>query len=123
MTMRKLVTTMVLGASVVAALPAAAFAHDGRGRGHGHHHREYRERYVEERPVYYRERYVEPRGYYTEAPRHRCGASGTTGMIVGAGAGALLGRELDRRGDRTPGTIIGAGAGALLGRELTRDRC
>jgi hypothetical protein len=37
----------------------------------------------------------------------------------------LLGREIDRGGSRTVGTIIGAGAGALLGREITRGdvRC
>lgn len=127
MAMRKLVMTTVLGASVLAALPAAALADGGHGRHHGHRHhhehRGYHEYYAPERPTYYRERYVAPRAYYREPARRRCGASGTTGMIVGGTAGALLGRELDRRGDRAPGTILGAGAGALLGRELTRDRC
>lgn len=128
MGMRKLVTALALGASTLTALPADALAHDhGRHRGHyKHHHYDggYRERvYYEPAPVYYRERYVEPRRTYY-APRRSCRTSGTTGLIIGGAAGALLGRELDRSGDRAPGTIIGAGAGALVGRELARkDRC
>ena len=43
---------------------------------------------------------------------------GTTGLIVGAAAGALLGRAVDTRGDRTLGTVIGAAAGALLGKRV-----
>lgn len=50
---------------------------------------------------------------------------GTTGLLVGAGVGALLGRTVDTRGDRTLGTIIGAIGGGLLGREIDRGdvRC
>ena len=46
-------------------------------------------------------------------------------LIVGGAAGALLGREVDRYGDRVPGTIIGGAAGALIGREIDRGdrRC
>jgi hypothetical protein len=43
---------------------------------------------------------------------------GTTGLIIGAAAGALLGREVDTRGERTTGTILGAAAGALLGKKV-----
>ena len=43
---------------------------------------------------------------------------GTTGLIVGAAAGALVGRSIDSRGDRTLGTVLGAAAGALLGKEV-----
>ncbi len=43
---------------------------------------------------------------------------GTTGLIIGGAAGALLGREVDGGRDRTVGTILGAAAGALLGREI-----
>ena len=46
---------------------------------------------------------------------------GTTGLIVGGVAGALLGRTVDTRGDRTLGTLGGAAAGALLGREVDRE--
>jgi len=51
--------------------------------------------------------------------RPRCEKkSGTTGLIVGGAAGALLGREIDGGRDRTLGTVLGAAGGALLGREI-----
>lgn len=58
--------------------------------------------------------------------RWRCRRDdGTVGLLVGAGVGALLGREVDRRGDRTLGTVLGAVGGGLLGREIDRGgaRC
>lgn len=65
-----------------------------------------------------RYRYREWRGrdgrYYCRKP------NGTTGLIVGGVAGALVGRSIDNRGDRTLGTVLGAGAGALAGREIDR---
>lgn len=49
---------------------------------------------------------------------------GTTGLIVGAAGGALIGRAIDTKGERATGTILGAAAGALLGRKLERrTRC
>ncbi|HEY0625164.1 MAG TPA: glycine zipper 2TM domain-containing protein [Allosphingosinicella sp.] len=48
--------------------------------------------------------------------------NGTTGLIVGGAAGALVGRAIDTRGERTTGTILGAAAGALLGRHVDRNR-
>jgi len=48
--------------------------------------------------------------------------NGTTGLIVGAAGGALIGRAIDTRGERATGTILGAAAGALVGRELDRSR-
>ena len=143
-TWRKVLMVAAGLATAATVIPTAALA-DGHGRGHYKHHRHYepyRERvYVEERPVYYRERYYEPAPvyyrerhyepaprYYREGPRRSyrssCRSGGTTGLIVGGAAGALLGREVDGGRDRTAGTIIGAGAGALLGREIDRkDRC
>ena len=47
--------------------------------------------------------------------------SGTTGLVVGGAAGALLGREIDNKGDRTAGTVLGAAVGALLGRHVQRN--
>ncbi len=53
--------------------------------------------------------------------RARCRKpNGTTGLVVGGVAGALLGRTIDTRGDRTIGTLGGAAAGALAGREIDR---
>lgn len=58
-----------------------------------------------------------------ENGRYCCRRSnGTTGLLVGAALGALLGRAVDTRGDRATGTIVGAAAGALLGREVERGR-
>ena len=48
--------------------------------------------------------------------------NGTTGLIVGAAGGALIGRAIDTRGERATGTILGAAAGALIGREIDRSR-
>jgi uncharacterized protein YcfJ len=47
--------------------------------------------------------------------------NGTTGLVVGGVAGALVGRSIDTRGDRATGTILGAAAGALAGREIERS--
>lgn len=58
--------------------------------------------------------------------RWRCRRSdGTTGLVVGAVGGALLGRTIDTRGDRSLGTVLGGVAGGLLGREIDRGggRC
>ena len=55
--------------------------------------------------------------------RYRCKRSnGTTGLIVGAAGGALLGRAIDTRGERATGTILGAVGGALVGRSIDRSR-
>ena len=48
--------------------------------------------------------------------------SGTTGLILGAVAGGLLGNVIDGGGKRTAGTLLGAGGGALLGREIEKKR-
>jgi hypothetical protein len=54
--------------------------------------------------------------------RMRCRRpNGTTGLIVGAAGGALIGRAIDSHGSRMTGTIVGAAAGALLGREIQRN--
>jgi hypothetical protein len=72
--------------------------------------------------------YAYARGYHGKMwqdsqGRWRCKRSnGTTGLIVGAAGGALLGRAVDTRGERATGTILGAAAGALIGRELDRSR-
>ena len=46
--------------------------------------------------------------------------NGTTGLLIGAGVGGLIGHEVAGRGDRTLGVILGAAGGALLGREIDR---
>ena len=55
--------------------------------------------------------------------RYRCRRSdGTTGLLVGAGVGALLGNEIAGRGDKTLGAIVGGLGGAAAGRAIDRSR-
>lgn len=87
-----------------------------------------------------RDRAYDRNGYYIEPRRVRRGDrvwqgrdgryyckrdNGTTGLIIGAAGGALLGRSIDTRGDRTIGTLLGGALGAVLGREIDRGsaRC
>lgn len=46
---------------------------------------------------------------------------GTTGLIVGAAAGGLLGNVIDGGRRRTGGTLIGGALGALLGRSVEQN--
>ena len=70
---------------------------------------------------YYRDGYYEGPTWRGRDGRQRCRRpNGTTGLIVGAAGGALIGREIDGGRDRTTGTIVGAAAGALIGREVDR---
>lgn len=58
--------------------------------------------------------------------RYYCRRSnGTTGLVVGAAIGGLIGNQVAGRGDRALGTILGAAGGGLLGREIDRGnvRC
>jgi hypothetical protein len=58
--------------------------------------------------------------------RYYCRRSdGTTGLIIGAAVGGLLGNQIARGNSNLLGTIIGASAGAALGREVERGnvRC
>lgn len=80
-----------------------------------------------------RGRYLEPRRlsrndrvWRGDDGRYYCKRdNGTTGLVIGAGVGALAGNQIAGRGDKTLGTIIGGVAGALIGRELDRGeiRC
>lgn len=47
---------------------------------------------------------------------------GTTGLIVGAGLGALLGNQLNIGGSTTLSTLVGGAAGAVIGREISRGQ-
>jgi glycine zipper 2TM protein len=106
--MRKAILGLAAVTMTVPAIPAAALAHyDG--------------------PRY--SRYYDRAGnYHGPTWRGRDGrlycrrSNGTTGLIVGAAAGALIGREIDGGRSRATGTIIGAALGALLGREVQRGR-
>lgn len=98
---------LVMGASAVVPTTADAQRYRGgydRYYDNGRGYRDYDRRYDNRRYNYNR----------------RCNG-GTTGTIVGAIAGGLLGRAIDTRGDRTLGTLLGGAAGALAGREIERS--
>ncbi len=96
--MRKTMAAFTIFALAVPALPSAAVAHGRDGYYHG-------------------------KTWKDSQGRMRCKRpNGTTGLIVGAAGGALVGRAIDTRGERATGTILGAAAGALLGREVERSR-
>ncbi len=96
-----------------------------RGRGYYDDDDDYiydrRGRYREPRRIRHRDRVWRGRDgrYYCER------GNGTTGLVIGAGVGALLGRTIDTDGDRTVGTLLGGALGAVLGREIDRGslRC
>lgn len=114
-TMKKLVLALTMAATTVPlATPAEADRHH---RPHGHHKvYDSHGRYVSPRPM----------GRHDRAWRGRDGRyyckrdNGTTGLIIGAGVGALAGHEIAGSGDRTLGTLLGGVAGGLLGREVDR---
>ena len=108
--MRKLILALAAAASTLTVTTAPAMA-----RGNDR--------------VYDRQgRYVQPRAvrandriWRGNDGRYYCKRdNGTTGLIIGGAAGALLGREIDGGRNRTLGTILGAAGGALLGREIDR---
>jgi hypothetical protein len=54
--------------------------------------------------------------------RYYCKRSdGTTGLIIGAAGGALLGNVIDGGRNRAAGTLIGGALGALLGRSVEQQ--
>jgi outer membrane lipoprotein SlyB len=54
--------------------------------------------------------------------RYHCRRSnGTTGLLIGGAAGALVGRSIDGGRHHTTGTVLGAVGGALVGREIQRS--
>ena len=66
--------------------------------------------------------YLTATSYRGSDGRYYCRRSdGTTGLVVGAGAGALLGNAIDGGRNRVGGTVIGGVLGALLGREVERN--
>jgi hypothetical protein len=118
--MSKLTLGLAALAVSAAALPATAQRYDGYGYGENHD-RAYREAYRDgyNRPLRYA--YRDPGyGYGNQRAYRRC-SNGTTGTIIGAIAGGLLGRAIDDRGDHATGTIVGGVGGALAGRAIERS--
>jgi len=141
--MRKTILALAAASLAISAAPAMAdppswapahgqrYKDDNRDRRGNNDRRGYDDR--QSRRYDDRGRYYEPR-QLTRGDRvwrgndgnyHCQRDNGTTGLIIGAAGGALLGREVDGGRERTLGTILGAAAGALLGREIDRGeaRC
>ena len=124
-------TTLALAASCMAVSAVPATAADFHAPGYsaapsedGWNRHRNRGRYNQQQYYSQQAYYGEPIYRNTQVWRGQDGRTycrkkdGTTGLIIGGAAGALLGREVDGGRDRTVGTILGAAAGALLGREI-----
>ena len=117
--MRKTLLALAAAATAVTAAPALADpppwapAHGQRAKQRAQIYDNYG-RYYEPRRLS-----AADRVWRGDDGRYYCRRdNGTTGLIIGGAAGALLGRELDPGESRTLGTILGGAAGALIGREL-----
>ena len=112
-------TALAIAVPTMTATPAAA-QRNGYYQDHGRYERSYRDS---------RYRDYDRRGYYTgrtwrdNRGQYRCRRSdGTTGLLIGAVGGALVGRTIDTRGDRSAGTLLGAVVGGLIGNEISKDK-
>lgn len=141
-----MLTLAAPAAPALADPPHWAKAHGKRAKAHHHHSYDTRHGYdvpsyraIRYQPSHYQPRYDRYGRYVTpqrvdagdrvwrgQDGRYYCRRdNGTTGLIIGAAAGALLGREIDGGRERTLGTLLGAAGGALLGRSIDRGevRC
>jgi hypothetical protein len=126
---------LALSATALVAVPATAQAHQSRSAYYG---QSYNQGYSGSGygyngypQVYYGQTYnggYQGRTYGYNGTR-RC--KGTTGLIVGGAAGAVLGSRIAgstdaygyRRGSSTTGAIIGGALGALAGRSVEKSNC
>jgi len=139
---------IVPASATVAVTPqtalAAPVAHDGwdggwnhgrddwrgrdnwRGGGYGRGYNDYRSDYRGYNDGYYGQTAYRGQAWRGNDGRYSCRRNnGTTGLLVGGVAGALLGQGVAGRGDRTLGAILGAAGGALLGKSIDQSsaRC
>lgn len=83
------------------------------------------DRYYREDPTRYRERRMSnnERLYRGNDGRYYCRRSdGTTGLVVGAVAGGVLGNVIAPGGSKTLGTVLGGVVGGVAGRQIDRGR-
>nr|WP_087576312.1 glycine zipper 2TM domain-containing protein [Sphingomonas sp. CDS-1] len=107
-------------AAALLALPLTACVSDGDGNRYGY-----------DRPTYGQRTSGRPIGdndyiYRDNDGRYYCKRDdGTTGTIVGAIAGGVLGNIIAPGGSKTLGTILGGAGGALAGRAIDKNdvRC
>ena len=125
--MRKDVATIFLPLTLAAclSLPLTALAQPNRDyRWQGDHNSGW-DPSQHYRSGHYREQRLsrDDRIYRGRDGRYYCRRSdGTTGLVIGAIAGGLLGNAM---GGNALGTLLGAGGGALLGQSIDRGnyRC
>lgn len=124
--MKTLFRTSAL-ALAAAGMAASAVPAEARDNGrHSYSQYQQRDRYGYETRYYGRDYRSEPiyrstRTWRGNDGRYYCRKSdGTTGLIIGAAAGALLGRAVDGGYNRTTGTVLGGVVGALLGKKVAR---
>ena len=115
--------TSTIAASPFPATPASAHQYQRRDY---RDRREYRRGYRDARREARHERRLDrgDRVWRGQDGRDRCRRNdGSTGLVIGAGVGALAGSQI--AADSTLGAIIGAIGGGLLGREIDRGdlRC
>lgn len=113
-------------AATVATMAIPATPAEARDRYYERDYRDYRQGNY--RVYDNRGRYVEPRRvsrndrvWRGNDGRYYCQRSnGTTGLLIGAGVGALAGHQIAGHRDKTLGAIVGGALGAALGREIDR---
>ena len=114
---------VVIAIASLQPLPVMA---QGRGRGHAKHAESRYDAARDYRPYDGRKHKVKRLGrndriYRGLDDRYYCKRDdGTTGLIVGGMIGGVLGHVIAPGDSKTLGTIRGAGAGALIGREVDR---
>ena len=127
--MRRIVSAVVLAAFFIPTLPVSADpppwapAHGRRAKEAERAYREDRRAYREDGRRHERRlvRYEE-RVWRGDDDRYYCRRSdGTTGLIVGAVAGGVIGNRLARGESAVLGTILGAGAGAVIGQAIDKN--
>ncbi len=108
-------TMAVTSTAALADPPRHAPAYGNRAKDRSSHYND-RGHYHEPRPIT-----RQSRMWRGDDGRYYCKRdNGTTGLVIGAGLGALAGHELAGRGDKTLGTILGGVAGGVIGREIDR---
>lgn len=141
--MKKAILASVLAAVTLAAAPALADpppwapAHGRRA----HEQSQYQERYEDQERYQDQQRYQNHDAYRSYQPRrgydrplgyndrvwrgndgrtycHR--SDGSTGLVIGAGLGALAGSAIASNRDQTLGIILGALGGGVAGRSIER---
>ena len=128
--MKRALFAIGLCAAALQATPALA-DHDGWGHDRGYHRgwdRRWDRHEDREDREEYRERRLSrgDRIWRGDDGNYHCRRSdGTTGLVIGAAVGGLVGRSLDDGRDRTLGTVLGMVGGGLLGRSVDRGnlRC